>query len=102
VPVGTALIVAGSFEPESSLEGVCNDFMAQNQLPLALLRVETLLRLVNSLRADPNLRTKLRWRQLFYRAGVIPTKVVQEELHAARSEAYSRELRTETEGGNLS
>jgi hypothetical protein len=101
VPVGTALIVAGSFEPKSSLGAICNDFMADNQVSLGLLEVETLLRLVQSLRDDPTLRKKLRWRRLFYRAGLIPSKLVEEELRAARSESWSRELRSEDKRGNI-
>lgn len=101
VPVGTALIVAGFFEPKGSLDGICNDFMAANQIPLALLEVETLLLLVGSCRDMPSLRAKLRWRHLFYRAGLIPLKLVEDELHSARSESWSRELRLGDERGDI-
>jgi hypothetical protein len=95
VRLGAALIVAGSFEPAGSLDAICNDFMAQNQVPLALLEVETLLLLVGALRANPTLRAKVRWRHLFYRAGLILSKLVEEELRSAHSETWSRELSPE-------
>lgn len=102
VPLGSALIVAGSFEPSGSLDTICADFMATNQVPLALLDVDTLLVLIASLRDNPALRSKLRWRHLLYRAGLIPLKFVEGELRAARSESWSRELRPEGERGNIS
>jgi hypothetical protein len=102
LPLGSALIVAGSFEPIGSLDTICNDFMSQHQVPLAVLEIETLLILVVSLRDNPSLRTKLRWRHLFYRAGLIRSKSVVDELGAAQSESWSRELRRESGRGNVS
>lgn len=95
VRLGSALIVAGSFEPAESLDGVCNHFMAESQLPLALLEVETLLLLIAAFRENPVLRTRIRWRHLFFRTGLIAAKLVEEELVSARSETWSRELRQE-------
>lgn len=92
VSVSTALIVAGAFEPAGSLESVCNDFMAENGLPLALLEVHTLLRLVSSLREAPSLRVRLRWRHLFFRSGLIESRLVTDELKAAASETWPRQL----------
>ena len=94
-----ALIVAGSFEPAGSLETICNEFMAQSQVPLALLEVETLLNLISTLRDAPTLRTKIRWRHIFVRTGLIPSKAVDDELTAARNESWSRDLQPER--GNI-
>lgn len=99
VPLGVALIVAGSFEPVTAVDTICNDFMAQAQVPLALLPVETLLGLVRALRDDPPLRPKLRWRHVFVRTGLVPSKLVDDELTSARNESWSRELSTDR--GNI-
>lgn len=99
VPLGTALIVAGSFEPAGSLDTICNEFMAQSQVPLALLEIETLLKLVISLRDSPTLRAKMRWRHIFVRTGLIPPKAVDDELTSARDESWSRDLQPDR--GNI-
>ena len=99
VPLGTALIVAASFEPAGSLDTICNEFMAQSQVPLALLEVETLVTLVSNLRDAPTLRPKLRWRHIFVRNGVIPPKAVDDEIASAREESWSRDLQSER--GNI-
>jgi hypothetical protein len=95
VPVGAALIVAGSFEPTGSLDAICNEFMAQSQTPLALLPVETLLMLVNTLRDAPSLRSRIRWRHIFVRTGLISSKVANDELSSAEKESWSRDLKPE-------
>ena len=92
VPLGAALIVAGSFEPTGSLDTICNEFMAQSQAPLALLEVETLLNLIRTLRDAPTLRTKIRWRHIFVRTGLIASKAVDNELTSARDESWVRGL----------
>ena len=99
MPLGVALIVAGSFEPVTAVDAICNDFMAQAQVPLALLQVETLLGLIRALRDDPPLRPKLRWRHVFVRTGLVPSKLVDDELTSARNESWSRELSTDR--GNI-
>jgi hypothetical protein len=99
VPLGVALIVAGAFEPVTAVDAICNDFMAQAQVPLALLQVETLLGLVRALRDDPPLRRKLRWRHVFVRTGLVPSKLVDDELTSARNESWPRELSTDR--GNI-
>jgi hypothetical protein len=91
--LGSALIVAATFEPASSLADICNDFMAQNQVPLALLGVETLLLLVEAFREYPALRPRMRWKHLLFRSGLVQPILVDEELQSARSESWSRELR---------
>jgi hypothetical protein len=99
VPLGAALIVAGSFEPAGSLDTICNEFMAQSQVPLALLEVETLIKLITTLRDAPTLRTRIRWRHVFVRTGLISTKAVSDELTSARDESWPRGLQPER--GNI-
>jgi hypothetical protein len=95
VPLGTALIVAGRFEPRNSLDDICNDFLADKQLPLTLLEVDALLEVVARLRDAPTLRPRLRWRRLLSRVGLTPVERFIEEIEAARTETWNRDLRSE-------
>lgn len=96
VPLGTAVIVAGRFAPTDALDEICNDFLADKQVPLALLEVGTILEVVARLRTDPMIRPRLRWRRLLSRVGLAPIQRFIEEVGAARSETWQRELRPET------
>jgi hypothetical protein len=83
-----ALMVSSSFDQDAdSLRDLSMRFNAEFRVPVAFLSAEALARMVETLRAAPQLRNAIRWNQVFA-GGLVSLAVVDREIGDAEHERY--------------
>lgn len=89
--VAGALLVAKSFEQDPErLRDIAAEFLADTKVPLAYLKVETLLHMIKRCGAQPQSRNTLRWARLFCTVGLITVAAFDAELAASDRETFPR------------
>jgi hypothetical protein len=91
-PVDAILLVAAEFaQDESRLLELAGSFLAEKQVPLTYLRVDTLILMLNELSRRPDLRNGIRWSQVICAGGLISECVFIKECKAADEERVRRD-----------
>jgi hypothetical protein len=91
-PVGAILLVAAEFaQDESRLIELSGAFLAEKQVPLTYMRVETLIFMLNHLAGRPDLRNGIRWSRIFCSGGLVSEDAFNKELRSTDEERVRRD-----------
>ena len=89
--VGAAVLVASAFnQDDDRIKDNSNQFLVETGVPLACLRVPTLLDMVKYLSCHPQLRNAVRWARLFCKCGVVLAGEFRTEAASAEENRLPR------------
>lgn len=83
-PASALLVAADYKQGDTTLMDSCNRFLSDTRIPLALLRVTSLLAMIDLTRDVALLRNRIQWRRIFCRNGVIDETLLKTEIESVQ------------------
>jgi hypothetical protein len=92
LPVGAVLVVAaGFYQDETRLSELAGSFLAETQVPLSYLRVDTLIQMLSQLADRPDLRNGIRWSRVICAGGSVSEDTFNKECTSVDEERVRRD-----------